>query len=117
MKGFTIDGLGDPIRVVEGDASGGLGYWDPGTGTIVIDKEQPEPGKHVVLLHELMHLTETMLLQSGLIKTEVDHGWITMMAPNLLLLLVKSGMYTGVPEAELVEWMSESLPGPGESAE
>lgn len=101
----TITCLGDPIVIREEPLSKGLGYTDESTGTIVIDSRQPEAGKHVILLHELLHLVDAMLVQSGLRKRRVDHEFIRHAAPNLLLVLVAAGMWKGLDFDDLADFM------------
>jgi hypothetical protein len=115
---ITIRELGDPITIVEepvGEGWGRLGYFDERTGRIVIGSEQPEPGKHIVLLHELLHLVDATMRQAGVTKRRADHRWIESAAPNLLALLVLSGLYTGISREELLAFMRESMPRPEET--
>lgn len=110
---ITIRELGDPIHIVEepvGDGWGRLGYFDERTGKIAIGSEQPEAGKHIVLLHELLHLVDSTMRQAGVTKRRADHRWIESAAPNLLALLVCSGFYTGISKDELLRFMAESVP-------
>jgi hypothetical protein len=113
-----ISEMGDPITVVEEFVTdrrreGAYGYFDERTGRIVIDPRQPEVGKHIVLLHEFLHLVDSQMRQTGVTKRRADHRWIESAAPNLLALLVLSGLYTGVSRDDLLAFMAD-LPGPGE---
>lgn len=108
---INIRELGDPITIVEdpaGKLDGALGHFDERTGQILIYPDQPEAGKHVVLLHELLHLVDATMRQTGVTKRRADHRWIESAAPNLLALLVLSGFYTGVGKAELLSFMAEN---------
>lgn len=111
---INIRELGDPITIDEEPVSeswlsdGRLGYFDERTGRIVIGSNQPEAAKHIVLLHELLHLVDAAMRQTGVTKRRVDHRWIESAAPNLLALLVLSGFYTGIGKAELLSFMADN---------
>ena len=109
MREFSISGFGDPVTVKEVDLDGNLGCWDEKTGTIMVDKDSPEPGKHIVLIHEILHLAETALIQGGIIKDRIDHEFISNAAPMLLWSFVESGYYTGVSKEELGCFMEDEL--------
>jgi hypothetical protein len=86
---------GDSVEIREGPTKE-LGHWDPKKGEIVIRPNQPEPGKHVVLMHELLHMVDDLLVQQGITKRRMPHDWITHAAPNLVGLLAAAGLYRGV---------------------
>jgi hypothetical protein len=117
---ISIRELGEPITIVEepvGDSWASLGYFDERTGKIAIDSRQPEAGKHIVLMHELLHLVDATMRQSGVTKRRADHRWIESAAPNLLALLVCAGLYKGITKAELLAFMAEQVPPPGDAAQ
>jgi hypothetical protein len=107
---INIRELGDPIHIVEEPVDpetwGRLGYFDERTGKIAIAQNQPEAGKHIVLLHEFLHLVDAQMRSAGITKRRADHRWIESAAPNLLALLVLSGLYTGLSKEELLGFMA-----------
>lgn len=111
---IVIRDLGVPFSIVQQPPKpGALGHFDERTGTVVIDPDQPEVGKHIVLLHEFLHAVDTQLILTGITRRRADHRWIASAAPNLLALLVLSGMYTGVRRRELLAFM-RGMKGPPE---
>ena len=110
---ITIRELGEPITIVEepvGEGWGRLGYFDERTGRIVIGSEQPEAGKHIVLVHEILHLVDSMMRQAGVTRRRADHRWVESAAPNLLALLVLAGVYTGVSKSDMLAFMHDNVP-------
>jgi hypothetical protein len=107
MRDETLDRFGDPVTVkfVDGIEGHNLGAWDERTGTIYIDKNQPKAGQCVVLVHELLHMSETMLRQVGIVKNEIDHEYITNAAPLILAALVDMGLFSGIGPDDLTEWL------------
>jgi hypothetical protein len=105
MKPMTINTFGDPIYVREDSLPEGYGQYDPTTGTIIIEKDQPEAGKHIILIHEIFHLIEHLCIDEGLIRDRVDHDFVTYAAPILLKFLVDMGLYTKVTAEQLHEFM------------
>lgn len=103
----TIECLGDPITIQEGPVPDALGACDERTGTITIRPDQPTVGKHVVLLHELLHLVDGSLVGNGLQPRRVSHDWIRMASPNLLFLLVAAGIWQGITVEEVIEFMAQ----------
>jgi hypothetical protein len=115
MSRFTEDNL--PVEIVMGDGicipvkeevlSGGqLGCWDESEGDITITPDQPKVVKHIILIHEFLHVAESLLLGNGLIKRRTGEAFVTNAAPILLALLVNSGLYNGVTPDELAEMLS-----------
>lgn len=92
----TFRSLGDPITIEERDLDGPLGYWDEGAATIALDAAQPDAGKLVALLHEAMHVVESMMIQNGAIKRHVSHDFITGSAFAIATILVHAGAIEGV---------------------
>jgi len=84
-----------------------LGHFDRNTGEIAIRKDQPEAGKHVILLHELLHFTAEVLIQGRVIKRQPDEAFIANAAPVLLLMLVRAGLWTGVSYRQLKAFMQK----------
>lgn len=81
----------------------GLGYFDESTGRVVIEREQPEIGKHVILVHELLHVVESALAQVGIQRPPEE--FVTNAAPILLGLLIRAGVYTAADIDDLCEFM------------
>lgn len=109
----AISNLGDPIAIVQRKPpTGALGAFDERTGEVCIDPDQPEVGKHAVVLHELLHLVDAQLRQVGITKRRADHRWVESAAPNLLALLVLGGFWKGVSKKELLAFMA-TMEGPG----
>lgn len=86
MKRFGIKIIYKPIKQ--------KGYFDERTGEIVINSNQSEYEKDVILIHEFLHLTASGLKQMGIIKRQPDHKFITNCSQQLLALFVASGKWT-----------------------
>jgi len=94
IREMTIETLGDPLTIKEADETGDkLGYFDERNGEIRVNKNQPWVGKNIVLLHELLHVVDIMLVQSGAKKRRMNHGELHNLAPNLLAVLVAAGLW------------------------
>lgn len=104
MKNRTIRDFGDPVTITEADIKQ-LGYFDRKTGTIAIRRKQPKAGKHIVLLHEALHFIAEMMRQSGAIKRQPTHAFISGAAPGLLMFLVSAGFWKGLTKRELMAFM------------
>lgn len=76
------------------------GYFDAHAGEIVIDPDQPEPEKWIILFHELLHMAEANLLEGGILKRHVTHDYITHAAPLLFGTLAMSGVIKGITSEE-----------------
>lgn len=99
MKGIpkTIrTNSGQSFPVVQKTLACGLGYFDPNTAEIAIHKDQPEIGKWIILVHEMIHLICAGLKQDGTIKREPNHKTITYLAGSLVAMMACSGMLKGV---------------------
>jgi len=104
----TFHALGAPITVEEQDLQGqGLGFWDESTRTIVIEKNQPAMGKLITLVHEAMHVVETMMIENGAIKRRVSHDFITGSAFALATILVHTGAIEGVTPEDWAAFVKE----------
>jgi hypothetical protein len=109
MKTFTIETFGEPIVVREDDSIEELGYWDEENGEIVIYADQPEAAKHLILLHELLHVAETAMKATGIIPCRVNHEFVTHAPPIVLTALVEAGLYTGVEYDDLMDFMKGEM--------
>lgn len=84
-----------------------LGYFDRSTGEVAIRKNQPEIGKHIILIHEMIHFAAELCVQSGATKRQPDEAFVTNAAPLLLNLLIGAGLYRGnVTQSDLHEFMA-----------
>jgi hypothetical protein len=90
--------------------NGALGHFDPKTGEVAIERTQPFEGKHIIAVHELLHVAEELLSQRGVLKRRVDHAFITNAAPILLALFIEFGFWRGLSRRRLVRFMSAGAP-------
>lgn len=105
------------VTVVEKSLEGQLGSFDPNTLTIYIEKDQDETGKHLILIHELMHLAEEGILQKRLLgrwtwlykllRRSMGEALITNMAGLLFQFMGRAGMLTAVTPAETEKFANE----------
>lgn len=102
------------IRI--GHPGSGLGHFNPQVGEIVIDADQPYAGKHIVLVHELLHVVDEMLVSCGHRKRRVSHDWISKAAPNLLACLIETGQWRGLSIEDLTEFLDAPAAGGGGKA-
>lgn len=61
----VCDGHTVPIEQVEGLDE--LGHWSESEQVVRLRAEQPEPGKTLILIHEMMHMAETQLIARGVL--------------------------------------------------
>ncbi len=108
----TITGLGRPIRVSERRLHGPLGSFNTETFEVLVEAGQPVVGKHVVLLHEFLHLVDEAMRRSGVRKRRMDHALIRSLAPNLFVVLASAGIWRGVSKAQAIRFVSR-LPARG----
>ncbi len=110
MKDHTISIFdGDPIQLKEGHVDDGLASFDERNGELIIRGDLPEAGKHVVLIHELLHLAESMCEQAGILDERVNHDFIHQAAPVILAALVDCGFYTGIGLQEMKEFIDQQM--------
>lgn len=110
---IKTDILGDDITIQEGALTGKLGQWDESTSTITLKSGQSEFGKHVILLHEILHVVETMLLQNGAIKTRIDHDFITNASFGICALLTAAGVFNDLQEKDVIRFVEEQKTSEG----
>lgn len=111
MKDGSTVRFGDTISLALRDDIDELGSWNEASGEISIRKEQSEAGKHVVLVHELLHVAETLLKSAGVIKRRANHEFITNAAPIVLAGLVDFGVIRGVSKEDLDEFVEQQTTG------
>jgi hypothetical protein len=87
------DGPRLPVRQAHIDKPETLGYLDKEKPEIVIKKDQPEAGKHIVLVHEIIHMAELLMIEEGIIKRRPSHEFVSNLAGILVATLVLSGLW------------------------
>jgi len=85
----------------------GLGCLDTRDGheAILINTEQPKVGKHIILLHELIHLALEHLKDEKVIRRQPSELVVTNLAGSLFSLLAANGLWNGVTLEELEEFI------------
>ena len=101
----TLDAIGVTIRT--GDTDGRLGYYEPGTATIVISEKETGPARYITFLHEAMHAVEYAMKGAGIIKRRPPHDFIENAAMNLFLVLALGGFLNGVTPEEALKLAQE----------
>lgn len=100
------------LAVVQRPVEGAHGFLNAHAGEIVIDPDQPEPEKWIILFHELLHMVEANLLESGIIRRHVTHDFITHAAPLMFGTLAMSGVIDGITQQEarafVRRWIEEA---------
>lgn len=94
------------LQIIEGKMEK-LGVYSPDKRTITINANLSNVEKNITLVHEFIHVTETMLLNAGIIKKRFRHTDTDHVAMNLVFLLVLSGKYKGISKKEMVDYWSE----------
>lgn len=84
---------------------GKLGYLDTDAMRIVIHSQQPEAGKHLILLHEMIHAVAENMKAQGLCKRQPAEDFVANLAGGLFGMLAASGMWVGVSPEEAMEFM------------
>lgn len=90
-----------------------LGHWDETTETIAVRENQDECQKMIILLHEMIHAAESVLISHGVLgwgyNTFIRHIWGERLVENLAMLLwawmATSGMLSGVTPEDAEEFM------------
>ena len=109
LDGKVIDRFGDPITISLRKCST-LGHFNEKNGEICIDPDQPKVGYYVVLIHELMHLAESILIQNGALSERISHEYISNAAPIGLAALVYAGALKDLT-SEDVDVFAEEMMG------
>lgn len=86
-------------------AGGKLGYLDAGAMRIVIHSQQPEAGKHLILLHEMIHAVAENMKAQGLCKRQPSEDFVANLAGGLFGMLGASGMWVGVSPEEAMDFV------------
>lgn len=103
---ITTDILGAEINIKEEPFSDGekVGEWHEGRGIVTIKSNEPEFGKHITLVHEFIHIAETMALQNGLINERIDHDFIYLISYVISALLVECGALVGLTRKDVEDF-------------
>lgn len=104
---LTTTILGDEITITEGKLNGKLGQWDEATSTITLDSDLPAYGKIVILIHEIMHVIESMLLDNKIIQERIDHEYINGGAFGICALLTSAGVISGMTEKDVHDFIEQ----------
>ena len=101
-----VEPLGITVRwATDADTIGNrLGFWDESTGEIVIRKDQPPAGVLVILIHEAMHLAESLWdpgFGTGLPGSESEE-MITFAAPIVSVVLAACGLVGEITMSDLI---------------
>lgn len=72
------------------------GQWDEKTKTITIHKDLPPAGKLVILIHEMLHVTETVLISNKQMKKRVNHDFISAASFGIAYLLSSCDFFSKV---------------------
>jgi hypothetical protein len=103
----TFRSLGAPITIKEQEIPDALGSWDEATGVLSLKPGQSEMGKVIILLHEALHVVETMMIQNGTLSRRVNHGFITGAAFGLGTILMHAGAIQGVTREDWEAFVKE----------
>jgi hypothetical protein len=106
IAGYDVDGVPVTIPVEEMELGDGkLGYLDRQTMKIAIHSDQPEAGKHLILLHEMIHAVVENMQGQGLCRRIPSESFVANLAGGLFGMLATSGMWVGVSPEEALEFM------------
>lgn len=79
------------IPVIQKSLSGPLGYFDGKAEEIAIEKDQPEIGKWIILIHELIHAIDEQYVSRGLYKQRLTEKQVESISAGLFACLTLSG--------------------------
>lgn len=111
-----------PVKIVAGLKP--LGQWSEPDSEIRLQAEQPDAGKLLVLIHEMIHMAETQLIAArvlGLFYAYVIRPiWGEQLVENLSSFLFQwmacSGMLSGITPEEAAEFIEGHIKEHGEDA-
>ena len=106
------------VPVIEVPNHSSLGSWDEVNEHIVLLKGQPEAGKILILIHEMIHIAETMMISGGLLgwtyRWFIRPLWgeilVTHLGAFLFQMLALSDMLTVCEPEEAKEFIENELP-------
>ena len=79
------------------------GCYDQRTGNIHINPDSPEIIQWITLVHEYMHVVETMLINQGLRKRGVGEQFVTICSAGIVGMLALNGMLKDFPSKTIVK--------------
>lgn len=85
---------------------GRLGRLDRTRREVLIERGQPEVGKHLILLHEMCHAAAEDLKAAGLIRRQPSEEFIESFAARLFGMLTFSGLWLGVTPDDAREFFT-----------
>jgi len=109
---IIVDLSGARVPVIQRDGIDELGYWDNDNSEIVINSNQPEAGKVLILIHEMIHAAEDQLLAYGVLDDEyakhrdaVGEQLVTHLAPLLFQWMAVTGMLTVISPSKAEDFI------------
>lgn len=93
------------IKIIEKSLNGKLGCLNTTGPTIFIEKDQPQIGKMIILIHELIHLADLMNLRAKVYKRGLTEAQVESTAGMLGLMLISNGIIKGWSKKELQEFI------------
>jgi hypothetical protein len=105
---------GNLVTVREGETEPGtLGYFDRDAQEIVIRPDQPKAGKHIVLLHEMLHAAIHYRFGDDKGEPMDEENLVEAISLPLLGMLVSAGLWRGVTARELNRFQKGLPKAPG----
>lgn len=97
----SFDDLGVPLSIVRRAYDEKHGQFDPRIGEVAIGDHHCAFGERVILIHEAMHVAETMLIESGFMKRRISHAFITAAAYGMAVILYRAGAFPDLTDEDL----------------
>lgn len=104
------------LPVVQIDRLDSLGQFDQRSLEIRIRQNQPEAAKVLILMHEMLHVCENMLMERGilglpyrLLRRWIGEQFVENMSSCLFQLMAQSGMLTGCSADDARQWIAEQF--------
>jgi len=104
---INTDMFGYEITIQEGELKDKLGQWDESTSTITIKSDQPEYDKHVIFIHEIMHMVEITLIDTGILKEHINPDFIEAASFSICALLTECGALNGFTKESIADFIRE----------
>jgi hypothetical protein len=108
----VVCGNGHRIPIVQRSLRGKYGCLDLSANEIVLKQKQPKAGKHLILLHEMIHLAAEQMKASGIIKRQPDEKFVENVAGTVFPMLALSGLWKGVSPAEVKRFIARHMRHP-----
>lgn len=96
----SFDDLGTPLSIVRRAYDEKHGQFDPRIGEVALGDHHCAFGERVILIHEAMHVAETMLIESGFMKRRISHAFITAAAFGIAVILFRAGAFPDLTEGD-----------------